>query len=284
MKQVLILLFLSVTINSFSQNFKAKVDSIYDFHPHKMSDEEQRKIFKKLDVFFEMVIADTGKYLPLLRQELNTEDHTSYFYYDAAHLLIINSESSSDLNLAVKSFVKSDIRDLSPKNYVNLLMGLAKKGINITDAAVKILSDSTFSFFIPQHAMTFNQGYCLLFCLSPLPVDYYTDTLISIFRETNSIVTQKSIITTLWFSYSCKGDEFLNSLTPSNTLDKKVSKYAKDLLGRILSKEYEDIMEDLDSEELNKMFDSGDLLRFSDESIHYLNLMVKLKRKKLNCR
>ena len=82
MKKLLAIYLLTVSISSFGQDsFKKEIDKIYNFHPHKISQAEQQKMIPALENFFELVQADTTKYLPLLRQELKSNDHFSMFLF-----------------------------------------------------------------------------------------------------------------------------------------------------------------------------------------------------------
>jgi hypothetical protein len=266
------------------QTFKQEIDKTYNFHPHKLSRAEQEKIFPSLDTFFFKVKSDTAKYLPLLRQELISNDHYPYFYYDGSHLLMMESKSNSDHKICADAFAKTNIKDLSPKEYVSLLSYLSSHDINVTKAAVKILEDSTFSFFIPQHVFNFMQGYCLTYCLLPLSPNLYMDTLISIFKQTKDIQVQKSIITTIWFSNSCAGDEFLRSRNANNSLSIEVSDYAKRLLGNTkTSGEEKKYYKARNQEDLVEIRKSG-LSRFSDEAIDDLDFVTKTWREKYPCR
>jgi hypothetical protein len=289
MKRILTLLLLTISIYTFGQvgqeGFKNEVDNIYNFHPHKLSKLEQQEKFPPLDKFFEMIKSDTAKYLPQLRQELKSNNHFPYFYYDCSHLLMIMSKSQSDKELSAEAFSKCNIKDLDPKIYVSLLKILAKDNINITKAAIKILEDSTFHFYLIEHgAFDFMQGYCLMYCLLPLDPNLYVDTLIKYFQQTKDITAQKSIVTTLWFSYSCLGDKFLQSLNESNTLKKEVSEYAQQLLAdNKLDRDYKKMLKKIKPNELEEMKKSA-LKSFSDEAIYDLDFVTKARRQKLNCR
>lgn len=286
MTRLFTIFLLTVFLNSFGQdNFKKEIDSIYNFHPHELSQAQQQEKFPALDKLFEMVKSDTTKYLPLLRQELKSNDHFPYFYYDCSHLLMIMSKSRSDKELAAEAFSKCNIKDLDPKIYVILLKSLATDSINITKGAMKILEDSTFHFYLIEHGgFDFMQGYCLMYCLLPLDPNLYVDTLTKYFQQTKSITAQKSIITTLWFSYSCSGDKFLQSLSETNTLSKEVSDYTKRLLANTkIPKEAEEYFKATKEEDLIAIKKSA-LKRFSDEAIEELDFVTKTIRKKFNCR
>ena len=286
MTRLITIIFLTISLTSFGQDsFKKEIDNLYNFHPQELSKAEQQEKFPALDKLFETVKSDTTKYLPLLRKELKSNDHFPYFYYDCSHLLMIMSKNHSDKELAAEAFSKCNIKDLDPKIYVVLLKSLATDNIDITKAAIKILDDPKFHFYLIEHgAFDFIQGYCLMYCLLPLDPNLYVDTLIKYFQQTKDITAQKSIITTLWFSYSCSGDKFLQSLNKSNTLNKEVYEYAQRLLAnKKLDRFYKEMLKEIKPDELEEMKKDA-LKRFSDEAIYDLDFVIKARRQKLNCR
>jgi hypothetical protein len=230
------------------------------------------------------------------------------------------SKSQSDKELSAEAFSKCSTKGLDPKSYVVLLKSLANDNINITKAALNILDDPKFQFYIIEHgAFNFKQSYCLTYCLLPLDPIMYVDSLIEYFNRTDDITAQKSIITTLWFSFSCNGDKFLKTLKESNNVKKEVSDYAQQLLlnnkldnyfqemlnsitelkketqnnDKVLTDEkvskdkldnnIKELMNKITEEEIENLKKSA-LKRFSDEAIHDLDFVTKVRRQKFNCR
>jgi len=279
----LTILFLHITTLSFGQSLKVEIDNIYNFKPSKMTDAEQEKKFPSLDQFWDKIKADTTLYLPSLRFELNEPNHNPYFYYDGAGLLLSLSETNFDKKLAVIAITKCDLDDISQKLYVTTLNRLSNEGIDVTNAAIKILADPNFSFFIPQHVLTFNQGYCLTYMLLPQNPKSYTDTLISMFKKVEQ-GSQKSIITTFWFAYTCKGDSLIKSVMVDKTVDKEVRDYAKKIMGYTnLSKDQKEYLKDVGKNELDTLRIES-LKRFSDEAVDELDMTTRVLRHDLNCR
>lgn len=282
MKLITTFLFALISTLAFGQTLSNEIDSIYTFKPSKLSSKEQESKLPALDKFWDKVKSDTTKYLPQLRYELKQTRHNPFFYYDGSALLLTLSQSFSDKNLAAQAIAKCDLDDISQKIYVTTLNRLAHEGIDVTKAAVKILSDDKFSFFIPQHAMTFNQGYCLTYMLLPQNSNSYVDTLISIF-PTVSITAKKSIITTLWFAYSCKGDEFIKSVIINQIADKEVREYAKKIMSYTkLTKDQKDYLKIIGKENIGDLRLMS-LQRFSDEAIGELDMTTRVLRNEQNC-
>lgn len=282
MKILLTLLSITFWTLTFGQDFSKQIDEIYSFKPSKLTKKEQETKLPALDKFWSDVKNDTLQLLPLLRNELRANGHNTFFYYDGAGLLLSLTNNKSDKELAVEAMSKTDIDDIDRKIFVMTLNSLANDGVKVTKAAIKILEDENYSFFIPQHVLTFNQGYCLTYMLVPQNDKSYVDTLISIFKSLKP-KSQKAVITTLWFEYSCKGDSLLKAIKVDKSFDKEVREYAKELLGYTkLSKDQEEYIKAVGKSEIEQIRASS-LKRFSDEAIEELDMTTRLMRKENNC-
>lgn len=282
MKLIAITIFTFLATLTFGQTLSEDIARIYTFKPSKLSSKEQEAKLPALDEFWNKVKTDTTKYLPQLRYELKRKGHNPFFYYDGSALLLSKSQTLADKELAAVAISKCDLDDISQKLYVTLLNTLAQDNIDVTAAAIKILHDDKFSFFIPQHAMTFNQGYCLTYMLLPQNDRRYVDTLISMF-STVSTTSKKSIMTTLWFTYSCKGDDFIKSIMTSQSIDKEVKDYAKKIMSYTkLTKDQKEYLKIIGKEHLNEMRTMS-LQRFSDEAIAELDMTTRVLRNEQNC-
>ena len=279
MRLKLLLYFLLLSPFTFGQGLN--VDKVYDFSPSKLTRSEQEKKGSALDEFWNRVKSDTTKYLPLLRTELIATTHHPFFYYDGAALLLSVSKKVNDKVLAAKAIAKCDIADIEPQDYVTTINGLSNDGINVTSAAVKILQDTSFKFFLPQHAMYFTQGDCLAYMLLPQTQRLYVDTLVSLFKGVDP-KAQKSIITTLWLVYSCKGDSLIKASAGDNSLEKEVSKFATNTIkASDLDDQTKLYLKKIDKAELAELRKKS-LQRFSDEALDELTISTLWLRKNEN--
>jgi hypothetical protein len=282
MKYIQTIILTLFTTFAFGQTLTAEIDSIYNFKPSQLTDKEKEVKMPGLDKFWEKVKNDTIQYLSQLRIELKKNGHNPFFYYDGSGLLLSLTKNRTDKELAIEAIAKCDLEDISQKIYVKTLNGLANEGFDVTEPALKILYADNFSFFIPQHAMTFNQGYCLTYMLLPQPNTNYVDKLTAIFRSLKPL-SQKSIITTLWFAYTCKGDLFLSSIVTDKTLNKEVSEYAKKIMGYTkLGKDQQEYIKAIGKDQLDNLRIDA-LQRFSDEAIGELDMTTRVQRKENNC-
>ena len=193
---------------SFGQDLHEEVTKVYNFYPHKMTEEEQQAVFPVLDKFFDMVAKDKDKYLEPLRIELKRDDNDPYFYFDGGLLLLEISQSEKDIQLVADALVKSDLRDIPPKIYLEHTLKLSLKGANVIDAALHILDDSTFTVFIPQHSLTLEYGEGLGFILPRYAPDLYIDKLISKFNQIPSTNKKLTCLDLFIYANCCEADNF----------------------------------------------------------------------------
>ena len=282
MRITLLSVFVFISTIAFGQTLKVEIDNIYNFKPSKLSKSEQQAKFPAMDKLFNKITSDTAQYLPQLRNELMASGHNPYFYYDGCALLFSLSNKIADRNLIAQTILKADLEDLNPESYTRMLNQLANEGVDVTAAALKILSDDKFSFFIPQHAFTFNQGYALAYMLLPQKSMLYVDDLISVFKTSNHSA-QKSILTTLWFVYSCKGDALIKATIDDKSLSKEVRDFARDAMDHgKLGKEESAYVKTLDKASLINLRTQA-LRRYSDESVGELDLTTKVLRRDSSC-
>jgi hypothetical protein len=192
------------------------------------------------------------------------------------------SNTENDKTIAANSLAKCDLSDIPPEAYVRILNEFSNDGINVTRATVKILDDTAFTFFLPQHTIYFNQGDCLAYMLLPGKQDFYIDTLISFFKLVNPNA-QKSILYTLWLSYSCKGDSLIRASMTDKTLNKDVSDFSKEMNSPELTDAIKEYINSFNKSQIDDLRKKS-LKRFSDEAPDELVISTLALRQKENCR
>jgi hypothetical protein len=281
-----LLLSLSFSISTVlctAQSLKVEIDSIYNFKPSKLSEKEQETKIPAIDKFWGKVKSDTSLYLPQLRTELISNSHNPYFYFDGSALLLSLAKNTTNKQLAANAIAKCDLTDINREAYTHTLNSLANDGINVTNAAMKILADKDFQFFIPQHVLTFDQSMSLTYALLPEKTEWYVDSLIARFKGANPKV-QISILSVLFYAYTCKGETLIKNSVNDKSLSKEVRKTAKEMTSDLkLTEDETNYAKNIQENELENMRKVA-LQRFSDEAIDELGQATKILRKKVSCR
>jgi hypothetical protein len=283
MKKLILALSLTAGSQCFSQTLHDDINTTYNFSPGKLSKAEQDEKIPLMDNFWKKVKSDTSKYLVELRTELQIEGNPKFFYFEGGQLLLSLSRADKDKQTVLDAIAKSDLSDVDRRTFVSTLNYLARAKLNTTDAALRILDDKEFRFFIPEHAIYFSQSYCLTYSLLPTNTDYFIDTITRRFRDEKDIPSQKAIVTMLWFTNSCQGNAFLKDLTSDKSADIAVVKYVNDLLSREFNKRKE--FRKFDKMTFDQLVKAqiAATSRMSDEAIFELDYITKLVRKN-SCR
>ena len=212
--------------------FHAKVAALYSFEPQNSSDAQIDANSKRLDDFWSEVKADPKRYVPLLRRELRDERNAAFFFYDGAKLLLAVSRERNDQALALEAIPRADLHGIQPADYLRSVHWFAVNGFNTSKAALRVLDYPDFKAFIPQHALTLGQDYCLIFMLFPMPDSNFVPALIERLGTEANVVSQKSILLALWYSMTPQAKaasaRFVNDI--SKPLDAR--NYARDLAKR----------------------------------------------------
>lgn len=212
--------------------FHSKVVSIYSFEPHTLGKENFPVKSAELDEFWSFVKANTRETLPLLRSELSSPSHSSFFFYDGAKLLLSLSESKEDRALALRSLPKANLQDVEHSDYLMTVHWFAQNGFDTREAALRILAFPDFKAFIPQHALTLAQNYSLIYMLFPMPETSFVGDLAQRLERETDAQAQKSLLLSLWYTVTPAGDAAMKAFSERTSSSAENLAYARQLLSR----------------------------------------------------
>lgn len=214
------------------KDFHAEILKTYGFQPHTLSQKEIEAKSNDLDQFWNKVKNRKEQYLPLLRAELQAPSNSSFFYYDCSKLLLSLSENIDDRKIALKAIPKVDLLDVQPNDYLRTIHMLARNELDTSDAALRILDYPQFKVIIPEHALTLDQDFSLIYMLIPTKEEYYLQKLIKRLSVEKNIASQKSIIQMLWYTVTKQGDQAIQKFSEDSSEANESRMWAKELLGR----------------------------------------------------
>jgi hypothetical protein len=210
--------------------FSAYIGKHYGFSPHLLSAKEIDSRSADLDTVWAQVKGRQETYLPLLRCELANPSAPAYFLYDGSKLLLSLSTGQSDRLIAIEAITRCDLRDIQTDDYFFTIHSLAVHGVDVVDAALKILDEPTFRVNVPQHAMVLGQDYALVYLLSQAPADIVVVRLGDRLKVERNVDTQKSLVRCLFYAVRKDALDRLHVFAQTNGLDPEVR---KDCLDRI---------------------------------------------------
>ena len=256
--------------------FHALVATTYDFHPANLKGKEREEKLDLLDAFWTVVKSDRQAYLPLLRAELSRQDNPSFFYCDGGNLLILNSDAREDWSLVLDGYRHVDMADVSGEAYLTVVHGCAVMGLDTTPAAMRVLTDPTFTAYIDDHAMKLGQGESMLFMLYPRPEEAFLPALLEAVKTENRERELKTLLLLLEVAVTKEADAAIAQIASDASRPEGARKYAQESLA-FFEKVKKQKAGAMSQEDLRKQRRDA-LRRISDEaSYEFMDLTNRLR-------
>ena len=208
------------------QAMHQRVVSLYNFHPHSVTDAVRDEKSQQMDAFWNEVKEHKDSDLPLLRSELANGQAPSFFLMDGAQLLLSLSSSPADQELALKAMSAADLSDVTPAAYFYSIHQLSMQGADTTAAALHMFDDPNFVVYVPQHAMTLHASDCILFLLLPVDPSKWLNAVpqrIVTTKDTNAL---KALVTLIFYAQTPESDRVLDSIAANASLPEPARKQA----------------------------------------------------------
>lgn len=282
MKKIGFILFLSIIYlsSSFAQSFKDKVEGIYSFKIAELPPKELEGKYKQLNSFWQELNADTTTYLPLIRKELQSQNYSSYFYFDMSSYLEMQSMKEKDKRIIEKAVNNIQWIDIGTWELIEKMRDFSLNGIDISEVALQLLKQEKIKLTDPETGETFNQGKILAYLLLPLKKELYVEKMSNNFSEL-SPESQRSVITLFWMINTSFTNGKLKQISENNLVNPEIRSYASRLLKRFPPAEsdltsYKDIPADERKQLLEKNYTKS-LLNWDRQSWDNLILVSKLR-------
>jgi hypothetical protein len=211
---------------------REEILALYSFSPHTLSKEAQSQKSAALDTFWEKVKGERKAYVPVLQELLRATNVPAFFLFDGSRLLLDLSDTAENRQIAVGALARCDLRDVDRTVYLQQVHSLATTGTDTTDAAFHILDDPEFKAFIPQHALTLGQDFCLILTLFPTDSSYWLQRAIKRLETEPNHEAQKSLVHLLWYAQFSESDAAVASFSTAADKPSASREFARELSGR----------------------------------------------------
>ncbi len=214
MNRFLLLFLLVPSIFAGEAEIRSLIASTYNFLPRDLNHQQYEAKTKELDQVWDQVRAagDTG--LTELRQALQADGGNRYFYFDGASLLLTISKRPEDLDLAIRAIGKADFAQLDWRGYFDVVREIGYYGGDVTLIALRVLEEPKFKIFVPQHALTIDPDFAIIYMIKDVPAAVSAPQLIRAFEREKDPTRQKYILTALWYTLDGPALAYINKLKP----------------------------------------------------------------------
>jgi hypothetical protein len=204
----------------------------YDFEPHLLTTQQITEKSKALDGLWARAKANKESYVPALREELSDLHNPSFFLYDGSMLLLTLSQTAIDRKVALAAIAHCDLRDVQPNDYFHQVHKMASLNEDTTAAACHILEDPKFLVTIPQHALTLDQNYTLVYFLLPTSQEFWLQPAIDRLKIERDLTAQTSLLLVLFYSQTDAGDRAIADFAADGSRSTDSRKAASALIKR----------------------------------------------------
>jgi hypothetical protein len=208
----------------------ARVLSLYDFHPSKVSDAERKTKSAEMDVFWNEMKATPETTLPLLRTELRDPSTPNFFLTDGTQLLLSLSKTRPDEELVASVLPAVDLADTQSSSYFYEVHSLACDGIYVTAAALHILDDPKFYVAVPQHAMGLDQRMALMYVLLSMKEELWVKPAEDRFASEKDSDAKLALVTALSYAQTDEADAELKRIAADSSQPDALGRQAQNLL------------------------------------------------------
>lgn len=275
---LIIMLFLLNSM-SYAQRTINELHELYNFKPKELSLKDAEVKYKKINALWVEMNADTTYYLPLIRQELLTTTHASYFYFDLSSYLEMYATTSKDRRIIEKAIQQIQWDEIGTWEVAEKLRDFAGNGIDVTSVAFQLFAKEKVKLVNPETKEVFNQGKLMAYILLPAPKSTYLKKLVDAL-PTVSEESKRTAISLLWLSNTELGNTVLTSIyAPESTYSTDIRAYANRLMKSYFldEKELENWIELDEVERKQKLIAAYQdlILVWTNESWNQLVLLTK---------
>jgi hypothetical protein len=249
----------------------SEIQELYRFQPHLVDAAGRAQKSALMDQFWMKAKAQSGVYLPMLRRELADFQNPPFFLYDGSELLMSLSSDPSDRKVVLAAVAHADLADVQLMSYFTLVHNMAALGENTTAAAFHILAQPQFQVFVPQHALTLKQDFCLIYMLFPTDMDYWLQPSIDRLATESDVTAQQSLLLLLWYAQTQTGDKAIQDFSTNARVSQTTRDYAKELLQQKDSRDLVGVPKTNQSEESLRQARRDRLKAVSDEALDDFN-------------
>ena len=210
----------------------AEIQGLYNFQPHKLNDAQRAEKSALMDQFWAKAKAQREAYVPVLRRELADFSNPPFFLYDGSQLLLSLSNDPADRKIILSAVTHADLLDVQWRDYFLFVHNMAAQGEDTTAAAFNILAQPKFQVFIPQHALTLGQDFCLIYMLLPTDPNFWLQPAIDRLQRETDATAQRSLLLLLWYAQTPNADKALQEFSAQASSPRASKDYASELLHR----------------------------------------------------
>jgi len=155
----------------------------YGFHPGKLTEQQQTAKESQIDCFRRVAESQGERGVRCLREMLKSEANDSFFLFDGARLLLHLDDSQPSLAAVSAAAARSDLGEINPVSYVELVLELARHGMDTGALAEKYVLYPNVDDYVAGHSLPVDRATGAIFLygsMTPERADRYLVPLLGV--------------------------------------------------------------------------------------------------------
>jgi hypothetical protein len=150
---------------------RAAKKEIYGFHPARLSEQQQGAKERQMDRFWRLAESEGLRGVTCLRRMLKSESSDSFFLFDGASLLLHLDDSQPSLAVVSDAAERSDLGEINPSGYAELVLELAQHGVDTGTLADKYTKYPKVDGYVAEHSLPVDRATGAIFLYGSMPTD-----------------------------------------------------------------------------------------------------------------
>lgn len=155
----------------------------YGFGPSKLTELQQAAKEKQITRFRELVEAEAGRGVRCLRGMLKSETTDSFFLFDGARLLLHLDDSQPSLAVVSDAAARSDLGEIDPVSYVELVLELAQHGVYTGPLAEKYMKYPDVDGYVAEQSLALDRATGAIFLYGSMTPERADQALLPLLNE-----------------------------------------------------------------------------------------------------
>jgi hypothetical protein len=143
----------------------------YGFHAGKLTQQQQTTKQNQMDRFWKLAESQGERGVACLRAMLKSESSDTFFLFDGASLLLRLDASQPSLAAVSDAAERTDLGEINPAGYVELVLELAQHGVDTGPLAEKYIKYPKVDGYVAEHSLPVDRATGAIFLYGSLPAE-----------------------------------------------------------------------------------------------------------------
>ena len=167
---------------------------VYGFRAASLNQQQQAEKEKEVDRFWSAAQAQGPRGVSCVRAMLEAERRDTFFLFDAATLLLHLDGSPKSLEVIKDAASRADLAEINPAGYVELVLELARQGVDTSVLAAKYMEYPKVDGFLPEHSLPLDRATGAIFLYGSMPPEQADKNLIPLLQSKEKYVHDTAVL------------------------------------------------------------------------------------------